>query len=101
MRSNCTLYRSNHWRRGAFSLSLSHTHSLVFASLAHRWRTWDVHPDEAHADPASYLALTSVVQPHPRLFFSMKHQAWDYWRYVKFNPTIGIGGHGQVSGSTE
>ena len=60
------------------------------------WRTWDVHPDEAHSDPASYLALTSGVKPHPNLFFSMKHQAWDYWRYVRFNPTIGIGQHGQI-----
>lgn len=55
-----------------------------------------VHPDEAHSDPASYLALTSGVEPHPNLFFSMKHQAWDYWRYVAFNPTIGIGKHGQI-----
>ena len=31
------------------------------------WRTWDVHPDEAHSDPASYLALTERIAPHPRL----------------------------------
>lgn len=60
------------------------------------WRTWDVHPDEAHANPASYLALTASVEPHPNLFFSMKHSGWDYWRYVRFNPTIGIGSHGQI-----
>ena len=38
------------------------------------WRTWDVHPDEAHSDPTSYLALTSGVKPHPNLFFSMNQQ---------------------------
>ena len=26
----------------------------------------------------------------------MKHQGWDYWRYVAFNPTIGIGRHRQI-----
>jgi hypothetical protein len=46
------------------------------------WRTWDVHPDESHSNPAAYLNLTKNIAPHPRLFFSMKHQGWDYWRCV-------------------
>ena len=60
------------------------------------WRTWDVHPDEAHSNPAIYIKLTENIAPHPRLFFSMKRQGWDYWRYVAFNPTIGIGKHQQI-----
>ena len=40
--------------------------------------------------------MTLPPMATPRLFFSMKHQGWDYWRYVAFNPTIGIGRHQQI-----
>ena len=46
--------------------------------------------------PAFYLNVTNAVQPHPRLVFSIKHTALDFWRRVALNPTLGIGQHRQV-----
>jgi len=57
------------------------------------YRTWTVHPVN---DDSAYLKVSDAVEPHPKFFFSMKHQGWDYWRWVKFNPSIGVGRHGQV-----
>jgi arylsulfatase A-like enzyme len=57
------------------------------------WRTWSVHPVTA-AD--AYLNLTDAIAPHKNLHFSAKHQGWDYWRYVNFNPILGRGRHPQI-----
>ena len=46
--------------------------------------------------PAFYLNVTNAVEPHPRLVFSIKHTALDFWRRVALNPTLGIGQHRQV-----
>ena len=59
-------------------------------------RTWDIYNDRFHADPEFYLAVTEAVPPHPNLFFSIKHTALDFFRCVKVNPSIGLGGHQQI-----
>jgi hypothetical protein len=58
------------------------------------YRTWSF--DGFHTDPAYYLAVTDRVEPHPKLLFSIKHTAGDYWRTKPFNPTLTIGRHQQI-----
>ncbi|WP_157278425.1 hypothetical protein [Olivibacter sitiensis] len=82
------------------------------------YRTWDF--GKFHALPKYYLEVTEQVEPHPRLYFSIKHTIVDFWRSaitdssmdysgfdaywldeasrhgVPFNPCIGIGRHQQV-----
>ena len=82
------------------------------------YRTWDF--GQFHSLPKYYLAITSRVQPHPNLLFSIKHTTTDFWRGAitqgtpdydhrdnywiyetskqgnPFNPTIGIGQHKQI-----
>ena len=60
------------------------------------FRTWDTSPDKLHARPDHYLAVTDQIEPHPKLRFSIKHTALDFWRHVKVNETIGIGKHRQI-----
>jgi hypothetical protein len=60
------------------------------------FRTWDIFPDKLHAVPGHYLAVTDRIEPHPKLVFSIKHTALDFWRRVKPNPCIGIGRHPQI-----
>jgi len=60
------------------------------------FRTWDIFPDKLHAVPRHYLAVTDRIEPHPKLVFSIKHTALDFWRRVKPNPCIGIGNHPQI-----
>ena len=59
-------------------------------------RTWDIYNDRFHANPEFYLAVTEAVPPHPNLLFSIKHTALDFFRRVKVNPSIGLGGHQQI-----
>ncbi|MEO8615204.1 MAG: hypothetical protein ABI600_08700 [Luteolibacter sp.] len=60
------------------------------------FRTWDTAPDRLHAVPENYLAVTDPIPPHPKLLFSIKHTALDFWRRVKVNECIGIGRHPQI-----
>ncbi len=60
------------------------------------YRTWDYFPDRFHADPDFYLAVTDRVEPHPNLFFSIKHTGSDFFRASHANRCLGIGRHRQV-----
>jgi hypothetical protein len=40
--------------------------------------------------------VTSAIEPHPNLMFSIKHQAGDFHQLTPFNPTLGIGQHRQI-----
>ena len=55
------------------------------------YRTWSF--DGFVSDPTYYLNVTDVFEPHPNLYFVIKHTAADFWRTVKFNPTLDIGKH--------
>ncbi|ORX38911.1 glycoside hydrolase superfamily [Kockovaella imperatae] len=55
------------------------------------YRTWSF--DGFINDPEYYLNVTNEIQPHPNLYFVIKHTEADFWRTVKFNPTLGIGKH--------
>lgn len=59
-------------------------------------RTWDYFGDRFHADPDFYLAVTEAVTPHPRLIFSIKHTAGDFFRGCRPNPCLGLGRHPQI-----
>lgn len=59
-------------------------------------RTWDIFNDRFHADPNFYLEVTRNVPAHPKLLFSIKHTALDFFRRVKVNPSLGLGGHPQI-----
>jgi hypothetical protein len=82
------------------------------------YRTWDF--GKFHSLPKDYLEITDQVQPHEKLYFSIKHTMVDFWRGaitkpdldyskfdqywidqacvygVPFNPCIGIGKHQQI-----
>ena len=60
------------------------------------FRTWDIFPDKLHARPDHYLEVVNEVEPHPRLAFSIKHTALDFWRRVKVNECLGQGEHPQI-----
>jgi hypothetical protein len=60
------------------------------------FRTWDCYPDRFHASLPYYLSVTDRIPVHEKLFFSIKHTALDFWRYVRFNPCIGQGKHKQI-----
>ncbi len=59
------------------------------------YRTWDF-GNRFHVNPKYYLSVTSEIEPHDNLIFSIKHQAGDFHRLTPFNPTIGIGKHRQI-----
>lgn len=82
------------------------------------YRTWDM--GQLHSIPKHYLSVTDSVEPHPNLYFSIKHTMTDFWRSaiahpdmdynamdtywleesgqfgIPFNPCIGIGKHQQI-----
>ena len=58
------------------------------------YRTWDF--GDFHVKPTYYLAVTSAIDPHPNLIFSIKHQAGDFHQITPFNPTLTIGKHRQI-----
>lgn len=60
------------------------------------YRTWDLDAEGFHNNPKYYLSVTDRVEPHPNLFFSIKHQWGDYHRLQRFNPCLGIGKHRQI-----
>lgn len=59
-------------------------------------RTWDYFGDRFHAAPDYYLSVTDRIEPHPNLIFSIKHIASDFFRWVRFNPCLGLGKHPQI-----
>ena len=58
------------------------------------YRTWDF--GKLHSQPKLYLETVNAVEPHPNLYFMMKHTQFDFLREYPFNPTIGIGQHRQI-----
>lgn len=58
------------------------------------YRTWDF--GYFHTQPDFYLEATNAVEPHPNLFFSIKHVNFDFNRGYPFNKTIGLGKHQQI-----
>jgi len=60
------------------------------------FRTWDIFPDKLHARLDHYLEVTDQIEPHPRLAFSIKHTALDFWRHVKVNECLTQGKHPQI-----
>ena len=60
------------------------------------FRTWDIFPDKLHACPDHYLEVTNQIEPHPKLAFSIKHTALDFWRRVKVNECLMRGRHPQI-----
>lgn len=59
-------------------------------------RTWDYFGDRFHSDAGFYLDVTNAIPPHPRLVFSIKHTAGDFFRGCAPNPCLGIGAHPQI-----
>ena len=60
------------------------------------FRTWDIFPDKLHARSDHYLEVTDRIEPHPKLAFSIKHTALDFWRHVKVNECLARGRHPQI-----
>ncbi|MEY3897477.1 MAG: hypothetical protein RLZZ214_2998 [Verrucomicrobiota bacterium] len=60
------------------------------------FRTWDIFPDKLHARLDHYLEVTDQIEPHPKLAFSIKHTALDFWRHVKVNECLTRGNHPQI-----
>lgn len=60
------------------------------------FRTWDIYPDKFHATTDYYLNITNAVDTHPKLIFSIKHTALDFWRRVQVNPNLTLGKHRQI-----
>lgn len=60
------------------------------------FRTWDIFPDKLHARLDHYLEVTDRIEPHPKLAFSIKHTALDFWRHVKVNECLARGNHPQI-----
>lgn len=60
------------------------------------FRTWDFYPDKFHSNKVYYLDVTNRIEPHEKLYFSMKYTALDFWRFVKINPCLCEGKHKQI-----
>jgi hypothetical protein len=60
------------------------------------FRTWDIFPDKLHARLDHYLEVTDQIEPHPKLIFSIKQTALDFWRHVKVNECLTRGKHPQI-----
>ncbi|WP_244901813.1 hypothetical protein [Croceivirga radicis] len=58
------------------------------------YRTWDF--GWFHTQPKFYLDATNPIEPHPLLFFCIKHVNYDFNRGYPFNTTIGLGKHQQI-----
>lgn len=58
------------------------------------YRTWSF--GGIHEDPKYYANVTNRIKPNENLVFSIKHTKGDYHRTFDFNPTLGIGKHGQI-----
>jgi hypothetical protein len=60
------------------------------------FRTWDIFPDKLHSVLAHYRDVADRVETHPKLLFSIKHTALDFWRHVKVNECLEQGRHPQI-----
>lgn len=60
------------------------------------FRSWDIFPDKLHASLPHYLEVTDQIEPHPKLAFSIKHTALDFWRHTKVNECLTQGKHPQI-----
>ncbi|MBN1543303.1 hypothetical protein JW992_14270 [candidate division KSB1 bacterium] len=58
------------------------------------YRTWDF--GELHTRLDWYTQATEAVEPHSKLFFSIKHVNADFIRGLPFNTTLGHGKHQQI-----
>jgi hypothetical protein len=58
------------------------------------YRTWDF--GKMHTNVDYYTKATDQVDPHPKLFFSIKHVNADFIRGLSFNTTLGRGKHQQI-----
>lgn len=58
------------------------------------YRTWDF--GKLHTQLIWYTKATDPVEPHPKLFFSIKHVNSDFIRAWPFNTTLGKGKHQQI-----
>jgi len=58
------------------------------------YRTWSF--GGMHDDTAYYQKVTSQIEPHKNLVFSIKHTKGDYQRTYDFNPTLSLGNHRQI-----
>ncbi|MCK5774674.1 MAG: hypothetical protein KAH25_00775, partial [Bacteroidales bacterium] len=59
------------------------------------YRTWG-YDGFHHPNPDFYLKVVNEVEPHPNLYFSIKHTNNDFLRDIPFNKSIGIGKHQQI-----
>lgn len=59
------------------------------------FRAWDSFAGWS-GDPGYYLNVTNPVAPHPNLYFSIKHTAGDFFRYMPFNRQLAVGNHAQI-----
>ncbi|MFI3267719.1 MAG: hypothetical protein R3Y51_03275 [Rikenellaceae bacterium] len=55
------------------------------------YRTWDF--GFFHTNPETFKSVTSQVEPHENLTFSIKYSRGDFHRLTQFNTTIGLGDH--------
>ena len=61
------------------------------------YRTWETSGSGGfHTSTSYYRQVTDAIATHPKLLFSIKHQAGDFQRMTPFNPTITIGKHRQI-----
>ncbi|MFI3269160.1 MAG: hypothetical protein SNG14_00935 [Rikenellaceae bacterium] len=58
------------------------------------YRTWDF--SNLHTLPKVYDAAMSGVEPHEKLYISIKHTTRDFFRNQPFNPNIGRGNLQQI-----
>ena len=70
-------------------ICVKHNKTLIF-------RTWDCYNDRFHTNLQYYLDVTNKIEPHEKLYFSMKYTALDFWRHVKWNECISKGRHNQI-----
>jgi hypothetical protein len=59
------------------------------------YRTWG-YDGFHHPDPDFYLKVVNEIEPHPNLYFLIKHTNNDFLRDVPFNKSIGVGEHQQI-----
>lgn len=59
------------------------------------FRAWDSFGGWS-GDPGYYLNVTSPVEPHKLLYFSVKHTAGDFFQFMAWNRQLAVGKHAQV-----
>jgi len=59
-------------------------------------RTWSMGNHVWHSNQDLYKAIINNVQADSSIYFSVKNTQTDFWRYNRFNPTIGVGNKKQA-----